>query len=218
MAQYKTGRNTKEKIMEASKALFYEKGYNDTSFNEICAEAGVNSGLISYHFKGGKCEIAKKIYNELMIYYQGKTLELFPGESNEVKMVLSLGMHQQIFYKDPKYRKFSSEFSKEGLSTLSFEDYTKNIPLVYDRISKEIDEIRVQFYFAVVAGMDTKAEAFIAQSIDRLPFEKTMLMLNEWYLWFLDENERNKTVKRALELLKTVQITNDEFNVCVTQK
>ena len=29
MAQYKTGRNTKEKIIEASKSLFYEKGYNN---------------------------------------------------------------------------------------------------------------------------------------------------------------------------------------------
>ena len=66
MAQYKTGRNTKEKIIEASKSLFYEKGYNNTTFNEICAKAEVNSGLISYHFKGGKCEIAKKIYKNFV--------------------------------------------------------------------------------------------------------------------------------------------------------
>ncbi len=218
MAQYKTGRNTKEKIIEVSKSLFYEKGYNDTSFNEICAKAEVNSGLISYHFKGGKCEIAKKIYKELMIYFQGKTLELFPGESNEVKMVMSLGMHQKIFYKDPKYRKFSAEFSTEGLSALSFDDYTKTIPLVYDRMSKEIDDIRVQFYFAVIAGMDTKAETFIAQNIEHLPFEKTMFMLNELYLWYLDRTEREQIINKSLSLLESLDISNNEFNVSVTKK
>ncbi len=215
MAQYKTGRDTKEKIMEASKSLFYEKGYNNTTFGEICRLAEVNSGLISYHFKGGKCEIARKIYNELMLYYQGRALELFPRETSEIKMVVSLGFHQKMFYKDEKYRRFSAEYSTVGLSDLSYDEYTRNIPLVYDRLNREHDVLRTKFYFAVIEGMDTKAETFISENIAQLPFEKTLSMLSEIYLWFLDRAQINEIIDRALDLLKKTQVTNTGFSVSV---
>ena len=36
MKKYKTGRETKENIMEAARELFYEKGYKNTTYNDIC--------------------------------------------------------------------------------------------------------------------------------------------------------------------------------------
>ena len=61
-------------------------------------------------------------------------------------------------------------------------------------------------------------EAFLINELDRLPFEKTMLMLNELYLWYLDRTEREQIINKSLNLLKTLNITNDEFNVSVTKK
>ena len=215
MARYSTGRTTKEKILKVSKDLFYEKGYHETSYNEICQKAEVNPGSIAYHFNGGKSGIAKCIYNEMMIYNQGKTLEMFPHEDNIVKMVISLGLHQKLFFQDPAYRRFSAEYSEECLSVMSVEDYKHLIPIVYDRISKEMDEMSANFYFAAISGMDNRIEPFIRENLDRLSYEQAVTLICELYLWFLEKNERDEKIKRALFLLKTVEVKNEEFNITV---
>ncbi|MEF2965606.1 TetR/AcrR family transcriptional regulator [Paenibacillus sp. M1] len=43
--------HTKEKIAEASRALFIKKGYNATSIGDIVKAAGCSAGNIYYHFK-----------------------------------------------------------------------------------------------------------------------------------------------------------------------
>ena len=42
---------TSERIIEACGRLFYEKGYINTSYDDICREANINRGLIHYYFK-----------------------------------------------------------------------------------------------------------------------------------------------------------------------
>lgn len=44
--------NTREKLIQAAKTLFAERGYDGTSVKEISKAARVNISLISYHFKG----------------------------------------------------------------------------------------------------------------------------------------------------------------------
>ena len=43
--------DTTSKIIEAAIAAFSERGYNDSSTHDIAQRAGVNQGLITYHFK-----------------------------------------------------------------------------------------------------------------------------------------------------------------------
>ena len=53
MADDKSPRDAKEKLLPAAAQLFAERGYAGVSIREVAAAAGVNSALISYHF-GGK--------------------------------------------------------------------------------------------------------------------------------------------------------------------
>lgn len=50
MANYENGANTRQAIVAACKRLFYEKGYYETSYGDICKAAHVNRGTIYYHF------------------------------------------------------------------------------------------------------------------------------------------------------------------------
>lgn len=52
---------TKQKILEAAKKLFSERGYNGVSVRDISAEADVNVGAVSYYF-GGK----ENLYQEVI--------------------------------------------------------------------------------------------------------------------------------------------------------
>lgn len=51
MGNYENGTNTRQAIVQACKHLFYEKGYHETSYSDICKAAHVNRGTIYYHFK-----------------------------------------------------------------------------------------------------------------------------------------------------------------------
>ncbi len=48
------GYKTKARILEVAEQLFAEKGFNGTSIDKIAIAAGVNKGLIYYHFKDKK--------------------------------------------------------------------------------------------------------------------------------------------------------------------
>lgn len=59
------GYKTKEKILAVSEQLFAEKGFNGTSIDKIAKTAGVNKGLIYYHFKDKK-DIIVSIFKSIM--------------------------------------------------------------------------------------------------------------------------------------------------------
>lgn len=65
MGEYAVGTATRERIMFSCEALFYEKGINDTSYEDICQDAKINRGLIPYYFKS-KHNIAENIYCRLL--------------------------------------------------------------------------------------------------------------------------------------------------------
>jgi TetR/AcrR family transcriptional repressor of nem operon len=52
-----TGKNTKEKLIEAALKLMLAKGYPATTVDEICASAGVSKGSF-YHFFAAKEDLA----------------------------------------------------------------------------------------------------------------------------------------------------------------
>lgn len=63
MSNYENGIETKNRILAACRKLFYQKGYNQTTFKDICAEAQVNQSSIHYHFKS-KETLLSIIYEE----------------------------------------------------------------------------------------------------------------------------------------------------------
>ena len=48
----KRGKNTLNNILSAAVQLFYEKGYHNTSINEITSLAGVAAGTFYVYFDG----------------------------------------------------------------------------------------------------------------------------------------------------------------------
>ncbi|MCL1802187.1 MAG: TetR/AcrR family transcriptional regulator [Eubacteriaceae bacterium] len=64
MAAYKKGIETKERIFQSAKKMFYEYGYKSATIEKIADEANVPIGLVNYYFK--KNEILSLVYTQFL--------------------------------------------------------------------------------------------------------------------------------------------------------
>lgn len=121
MKKYKTGRETKENIMEAARELFYEKGYKNTTYNDICEKANVNTGTFHYHFQT-KRKVAGIIYNNFMFNIKEETGKLISSKyENDLKLCTALEItnYMNLFFFD------------DHVKTFFYDLYSDNIPLEY---------------------------------------------------------------------------------------
>ncbi|MDC1105555.1 TetR/AcrR family transcriptional regulator [Prolixibacteraceae bacterium] len=71
----------REKVIEVASKLFSENGFDNTSINSICSNAGVSKGLVFHHFKN-KDDLLKAVFadsaNAISQFNQNK--EYLPKE------------------------------------------------------------------------------------------------------------------------------------------
>ncbi len=60
-----TKKGTAWHILNAAEALFYEKGFAETSLRMITAKAGVNLAAVNYHF-GSKKELIQAVFERFL--------------------------------------------------------------------------------------------------------------------------------------------------------
>lgn len=110
MAEYSVGVATKSKIYAVAKRLFLRYGPHETSYSQICGEAGVNKGLIPYYFKS-KMNIAILVYRDFVASIDGALLEYW-GEgaltSPERNIIFELLMFR-LLRDDPDVLRFYSQ-------------------------------------------------------------------------------------------------------------
>jgi AcrR family transcriptional regulator len=141
MGKYKVGKETKEKIYEASKALFYENGYTSTTCLKIAKESGANVGLINYYY-GSKGGLGIEVYNEIMSAIKAKVTENMRFNKNFSRFYYDL-LGENVLYKEQSvvtdfYRKLAEScdlhYSDFEIAFISYASAgaTQGINLAYD--------------------------------------------------------------------------------------
>lgn len=104
MSNYKNGTFTRQAIVNACKKLFYEKGYRETSYADICAESHVDRSTVYYHFPSKE---AMRLEVEWEYYIDCKhTAELYCSDEQYVPLV-AMAIRNLQMQKDEKMRRFS---------------------------------------------------------------------------------------------------------------
>ena len=105
---YKIGIETKKSILDASKALFYEKGVKNTSVAKICERSGVQPGSFTYYFPK-KNDLLSEIYTAYMQkcvdFVDSKVTDL-PAAKRHLFIVMFYYLH---IYSDEKQIRFHKE-------------------------------------------------------------------------------------------------------------
>lgn len=89
----KTTKNTKAKIIEAAWQLFYEKGYEETTVEEIVKQSGTSKGSF-YHYFDGKDSLLGSLAYVFDKQYDELEHEISP-EQNRVDVLMFL--NRQLF-------------------------------------------------------------------------------------------------------------------------
>jgi len=69
-------KNTEEKILEAARQVFHQKGFNGTRMQEIANLAGINKALLHYYFRNKEL-LFEKVFNETFAQITSKMKEIF---------------------------------------------------------------------------------------------------------------------------------------------
>lgn len=93
MATYRTGIETKQKILKASRKLFYKNGISKTTFARIAETANVDISSIVYHFKSFN-NLLLTLRNEMTLerrdLVRKKIAEKYPDETFTEMMLYSV--------------------------------------------------------------------------------------------------------------------------------
>ncbi|AFA48134.1 TetR/AcrR family transcriptional regulator [Acetobacterium woodii] len=115
MGKYKVGKETKEKIYETSKTLFYEYGYTNTTCLKIAKESGANVGLINYYY-GSKGGLGIDVYNEIMSSYKARVTEKLAELGIETSLLLQTAVEMRLINNNIRINKNFSRFYYDLLS------------------------------------------------------------------------------------------------------
>jgi TetR/AcrR family transcriptional regulator len=93
--------STEEKIREAAKKIFLEKGFNGATTRDISKEAGLNCALMNYYFRSKEKLFAAVFEEMLHLFFQGMTTVLNKPISLKQKIVELIEHDFQTFKRNP---------------------------------------------------------------------------------------------------------------------
>lgn len=120
MGAYGNGMTTRKIILEACQKLFYEKGYHETSYDDICKAAHVNRGSIYYHFKE-KENIRYEVLWEITTYCYEEAKKYC--DTSRYAFLVGMYIHWGKVLHDARIRKFELDYYAD------YPVYTPNNPV-----------------------------------------------------------------------------------------
>jgi AcrR family transcriptional regulator len=163
--QYK--QEAKDRIIKAAFKVFTEKGYHQTTMDDIAKEIGVSKAALYQYFKN-----KRELLNEIVLSYHSMFREVLKAsfEKQEASAIQEDGSHALL----EKYRLHHEMFfeliaiaahDKAIMRTLKVE-YEKDVKLLEDFFQSQQEKGKLsasigantlaQFYFALYVGMAMK--------------------------------------------------------------
>lgn len=154
----------KKYIMEIAKEIFFKKGYENTSMNEIAKQAKMAKGTIYLYFSSKKDLFFSLVYEGLEILEKMIKNNIKSGEKGLDK-ILNMGRAYIQFYREyPDYYSFVIKYESEKA------DLDTNEPLVLNSYEKS-EEIYDILKLLILKGID---DGSIREDID---INKTSMLL-----------------------------------------
>lgn len=176
MANYGNGLETKAKILDACKELFYTRGFAKTTFKDIGQMADVNQGLIVYYYKT-KNILANTVFQDVMIEMMGQIEREFAGEDTLTRFFISDHLYFRLLYEDAHFRDFIEACCLNGVLAKDPVNLQEGYRRYYDEIIDFFDDEYIQDttlregLLVVFDGMKDVYSLHICRNYERLPMD-----------------------------------------------
>lgn len=186
---------TKNKLLECSRELFFKNGYRQTTTRLISSRANANLGLFNYYFNG-KIEIGATIYYDIRNTFDSLIMQYEPS-FNEVDLFLfssALELYLCLIY--PNFGKFFVEISQEP------QIYKRTINFIIDTFEK-YSTVNNDKNFAKLAGISISS---IKPSIINYSLHNPNAIDNQEYIRYYLEQQLHFFGAKASEADKYLNI------------
>ncbi|HEV2690159.1 MAG TPA: TetR/AcrR family transcriptional regulator [Bryobacteraceae bacterium] len=200
--------STRERLIQAAVALFWEKGYANTSMSDLLAHAGVNSGSF-YHFFNSKEELLLAMLDRYLAMLHPMLLDpAWEGVNDPIERVFALlsRYRELIVQTECTYGcpigRLALEISPEQrdvhkLLARNFDGWSAAVrdclDAAADRIPLDVDRDRLsKFVLTVMEGgvMLSRSHRSVA------PFDDAVAELRAYFNRLLADAPRSKTKKK----------------------
>jgi len=134
--------NTEEKILEAAKEVFLEKGNDGTRMQEIADKAGINKSLLHYYYRS-KEKLFAAVFKFAFSHFAPRIFSILKEEDDFFTLIRNfIHVYMDIISKNPFIPMFIlSEINKRntGLFVSVVRAAGINPKLFRDRVKKEIE-------------------------------------------------------------------------------
>jgi AcrR family transcriptional regulator len=147
--------STEEKIKEAARKIFMQKGFAATRTRDIADESGINLALLNYYFRS-KEKLFHEVMSEKIQQFFGVLFPIINDSSTklETKIDLIVGNYIDMLSANPDLPLFVLSEMRGGSAqinkTLPIEKITKNVSLVQQLQEKRADINPVHFLMNIL--------------------------------------------------------------------
>lgn len=172
MRNYENGLDTKAKILNATRTLFYQKGYEATTFKDIASLAGVNQGLIVYHFKT-KANLADTVFRDYIKESLGGVEKMFPERAQLTQYFIDDFLYFRLIYENAPFRNFMNTCCSNGLINRTAAEKDAEYYRYYREISdlftddSGLSGIMMESLMTVFDGMKNQYTTFVCKNYQR---------------------------------------------------
>lgn len=189
MGKYQNGIETREKILDACRKLFYEKGYDNTTFMDICRETGINQSAIHYHFKS-KENLLRLIQIET-VEANNRLVEFYSDRSTcfRAKFFFDTEIYLYKIYKDEKYRRFyrdATRFWYDIDDTLSDDTHRMGYDTFYKSMKLDGSGNEDVFNRMTCVAFDQMILIYIDKNIESIDFKQILGQVTGMYKKILE--------------------------------
>lgn len=212
MVKRKAGEKKRDLIIDVCKKLFYEKGYNNTTYNDICEAADIPPGTITYHFdsKRGIASVIEdeyepqnKIYIERMCANRGYS---------KVQLMAIENFHMwRRDFEDANLRNFLLDVSRERVpSEAAFRAVKYFYQCVIEELGIAVNEREMRLIVPSQIGMSDAVLVELSRDLTQFTYEDAAHFSTRFFLRQLGvaDATSEKIIAEAYDIFKELPIDN----------
>jgi len=215
MGKYKVGKETKEKIYDAAKGLFYENGYTSTTCLQIAKASGANVGLINYYF-GSKGGLGIMLYNEIMSSFKALVTEKLAAANIETTLLLQTAVEMRVLNYNTRMNKNFSRFYYDLLAENVIYKEHSVMTDFWGKLAKSCDLNYSEFEIAFItySNMGSSQGANLAYDGGLIDCSSTEFVNASIHLLLtsmgLDQQIIAIVIEESLEIEKKIEVRMDK--------